>query len=180
MHGIIFVQLKKFVETQVSAEAWRDLLVRSGVPGKMYMAVRPYEDSELVTLVQNASAMTGTPAPVLLKSFGAFIVPDLMKTYRSFMKAEWRTLDVLQYTETHVHTQVRKMTKGAMPPFLTCTRTGPEEVLIQYKSARKLCPVAEGIVQGIATHFGEKVTIGHAKCMNRGDAECELKVRRVA
>jgi hypothetical protein len=177
MHGVIFVELKKYVDTKVGADAWRPLVDKAGVPNKMYMAMRSYDDAELFSLVQTASTMTGTPAPVLLRDFGAFIVPDLLKMYRAFMRPEWKTLDVLQYTETHVHTQVRAMTKGAMPPFLTCTRTSPTEVRIQYQSARKLCPVAEGIIDGIAANFNEKVSIGHDTCMLRGAKECDLRVK---
>jgi hypothetical protein len=177
MHGVIFVELKKYVDNRVGGDAWRALVEKSGVPTKMYVAMTTYDDAELISLVQTASEMTGTPAPALLRDFGAFIVPDLFKMYRAFMRPEWRTLDVLEHTESQVHTKVRGMTKGAMPPFLTCTRTSPTEVRIQYRSARKLCPVAEGIIDGIAANFGEKVTLGHDTCMLRGAAECDLRVK---
>jgi hypothetical protein len=180
MHGVIFVQLKKYVETKVSSEAWRTLLVNAGVPGKLYMALLAYEDAELVTLVQTASTMTGTPAPVLLKDFGAFIVPDLMKMYRSFMRPEWRTLDVFEHVESTIHTKVRTMTKGAMPPFLESRRTAPDQVTIWYGSPRRLCPVAEGLIEGIAAHYGERIALEHATCMHRGDARCELRVKLAA
>lgn len=177
MHGVIFVELKKYVDAKVGGDAWRALVETSGVPTKMYMAMRTYDDAELVSLVQTASSMTGTPAPALLRDFGAFIVPDLMKMYRAFMKNDWRTLDVLQYTESNIHAQVRQMTKGAMPPFLTCTRTSPTDVMIRYSSPRRLCSVGEGIIDGIAAHFGEKVVQRHDKCMLRGAAECEMGVK---
>ena len=177
MHGIIFAELKKYVETRADAEAWRAILAGAGMPGKMYIAMKQYDDAELVALVQSASAATGTPAAVLLKDFGAFIVPDLLKTYKAFMRPEWRTMDVLELTESHIHTKVRTMTKGAMPPFLEPKRISPSEVVITYRSGRRLCPVAEGIIEGIADHFGERIAMTHAKCMNRGDSACELGVR---
>lgn len=177
MHGVIFVELKKYVDAKVGGDAWRALVEKSGIKTKMFMAMSSYDDAELLALVQTASSMTGTPVPDLLRDFGSYIVPDLMKMYRAFMKPAWRTLDVLQYTESSIHTQVRTMTKGAMPPFLTCTRTSPTEVVIQYKSPRKLCHVGVGIIDGIAGHFSEKVTQRHDKCMHRGDAECEMRVK---
>lgn len=177
MHGVIFIELKKYVDAKVGGDAWRTLVEKSGVKNKMFAAMGTYDDAELIALVQTASTMTGTPAPELLRDFGTFIVPDLMKMYRAFMKPAWRTLDVLQYTESNIHTQVRTMTKGAMPPFLTCTRTSPTEVLIQYKSPRKLCFVGVGIIDGIANHFGEKIVQRHDKCMHRGAAECEMRVK---
>lgn len=176
MHGVIFVQLKKYVDTRVSPDAWRPLLVNAGLPGKLYMAMNTYDDAELVALVTTASAMTNIPAPALLRDFGSFIVPDLLKMYRAFMKPEWRTLDVIEHTESHVHTRVRAMTKGAMPPFLEATRTSAKSVTVHYRSPRKLCAVGEGIIEGIAGHFGERVTMTHDTCMLRGDAECAIAV----
>ena len=177
MHGIIFAELRKYVESKADANAWRSILAGAGVPGKMHIAMKSYDDAELVALVQSASSLTGTPAPVLLKDFGSFIVPGLVRTYKAFMRPEWRTLDVLEFTESHVHTKVRTMTKGAMPPFLEPKRLSPTEVMIHYRSGRQLCAVAEGIIEGIADHYGEKITMTHAKCMNRGDAECQLGVK---
>ena len=146
--------MKKYVGTSASAEAWRSILDGAGMPGKMFIAMKHYDDAELVALVQSASAATGTRAPVLLRDFGTFIVPGLLRTYKAFMRPEWRTLDVLEHT-----------------------RLSPTEVRITYRSGRKLCPVAERIIQGIANHFGERMTTTHAKCMNRGDAACELGVQ---
>jgi hypothetical protein len=177
MHGIIFAELRKYVEANADAAAWRAILTGAGVPGKMHIAMKSYDDEELVALVQSASSLTGTPVPVLLKDFGTFIVPGLMKTYKAFMRPEWRTMDTLEFTESHIHTKVRTMTKGAMPPLLETKRLGPTAVMITYRSARKLCPVAEGIIQGIADYHDERITMTHAKCMNRGNAACELEVR---
>lgn len=176
MHGVIFVQLKKYVDTKVSPDAWKPLLANAGLAGKMYLAMNSYDDAELVSLVTTASTMTGAPAPALLKDFGTFIVPDLFKMYRSFMRPEWRTLDVLEFTESQIHTKVRTMTKGAMPPFLEPVRTSANSVTVHYRSPRKLCAVGEGIIQGIADHFEERIVMTHETCMLRGAAECQIVV----
>jgi hypothetical protein len=47
---------------------------------------------------------------------------------------------------------------------------------MSYRSARKLCALAEGFVTAAAAHYGETVRIAHPSCMHRGDAECRLEL----
>ena len=45
-----------------------------------------------------------------------------------------------------------------------------------YRSQRKLCALAEGLIEGAAEQFGETVTIRHPQCMHRGDEHCRLEL----
>ena len=177
MHGTIFTELQKFVTTSLGVEAWRTLLRESGVPTRLYLPTRDYPDAELVALVTTASRVTGTPVPDLLRAYGAFIAPALIKMYRSYIAPEWRTLDLIQFTEEQIHVRVRTDHAGATPPYLTATRVSPQEVMVHYTSERKLCAVAEGIADGLASHFGERVEVSQPRCMHRGDAACDISVR---
>src|SRR6185369_7782403 len=96
-------------------------------------------DSEAVALVTAASRITGTPVSGVLEDFGAFIVPDLLATYGSSVRPEWKTLDVLENTERVMHSAVRVRNHNAQPPRLICERLGPQEVVINYSSQRKMC-----------------------------------------
>jgi predicted hydrocarbon binding protein len=51
-------------------------------------------------------------------------------------------------------------------------------VLVTYTSERKLCAVAKGIIQGIASHFQERVVIRERECMLKGAPACLISVRR--
>ena len=179
MHGSIFAELQKFVTTNLGAEAWRTLIRESGVPTKIYLPIREYPDEELVALVSTASRITGTPVPKLLFDYGVFIAPDLLKMYRSYIRPEWRTLDVIEHTEEQIHVRVRVDHEGAAPPYLTATRLNPDEIMVHYISQRKLCAVAEGVAHGMAKHFDEKVETTQRTCMHRGDESCEILVRRI-
>ena len=46
--------------------------------------------------------------------------------YRSLIRKEWRTLDVIEFAEPTVHRIVRKETTA--PPYLTAERKAPDEV----------------------------------------------------
>ena len=79
MHGIIFSELKKYVETKFGSETWQALLAESGLGSKLYMTIQSYPDSDAVALVSTASKMTGQTAPAILQDFGDFIAADLVK-----------------------------------------------------------------------------------------------------
>jgi predicted hydrocarbon binding protein len=93
------------------------------------------------------------------------------------VKKGWKTLDLLEHTERAIHTVVRRQTPGADPPRLSCVRSSPDEAVVIYTSSRRMCPVAKGIIQGVAAHFQERIRITEAECMLKGDPHCTMSVR---
>jgi predicted hydrocarbon binding protein len=176
MHGIIFAELKKYVQARHGDDTWKALLQRAGLKNSVYLPIRDYPDAEVVAIVGAASEATGAPAGEILEDFGGFIAPDLLAMYRSLVKPEWRTLEFLENTEETIHRVVRIKDPTARPPELRCERVSASEVVVRYTSARRLCAVARGIVQGVADHYGERVEILEPSCMLRGDAECRIHV----
>jgi hypothetical protein len=179
MHGIIFSELKRFVDETLGGDAWPRLLRESGVARPAYLPVQAYPDQEVVALVSTASRLTNTPVPALLHAFGEFIVPTLVRMYGHLLKANWKTLDVIEQTEGTIHAVVRAREPGAQPPMLSCTRPKPDEVVVTYSSPRKLCPLLKGIVGGLATHFRERVGLTESACMLTGAPACKISVTRV-
>lgn len=177
MHGIIFLELKKYVETKLGAEAWSQLLKEAGLEYRFYLATETYADQEALALVSTATRITGNPAAAILEDFGHFIVPDLLKVYGALIKPQWKTLDLLENTESMIHTAVRIGSPGATPPALACSRPSPDEVVVTYQSPRKMCALAKGIVTGVAEHYNERVLLNETSCMLNGDACCEISVR---
>lgn len=177
MHGIIFAGLKKYVVANFGSEAWNGLLKDAGIGSKIYLPTQAYSDQEIVALVTAASQKTGKPAQALLEGFGEFIVADLVTIYRSMIDPAWGTLDLIENTENTMHKAVRLRDRGATPPTLVVNRTGPDEVVINYSSARRMCAVGKGIVRGIARHYGESVAISETTCMHRGSPSCTISVK---
>jgi predicted hydrocarbon binding protein len=177
MHGTMFVHLRKFVEEHHGIAAWDAVMTRSGLGPRVYLPITSYPDEELAAIVTAASALTGIEVPLLLQAFGEHVAPHLMAMYRHLLKPSWRTLEVLENVEQTAHRAVRLEKTGAAPPYLQTERSGEHEVTIHYTSARRLCHVAKGIVQGLARHFGEEIAIAEPACMHRGAEQCRLTVR---
>lgn len=180
MHGLLFAELKRFVVARLGPDAWNKLLAEAGLGSKLYLPTQAYSDEELVRLVSTASKMTGIPTTDLQEAFGDFIAPELLKLYSTQINPTWRTLDVIEKTESFVHRAVRLKVPGAEPPRLVTTRPRPDEVILEYTSTRRLCPVAIGIIKGTARTMKETVDVRQDECMLRGDARCLITTRLLA
>lgn len=180
MHGTIFAELQKYADARLGAGGWQKLKEASGIARDAYDPFEIYPDAEVSALVSTASRVTGIEMQALLEDFGEFIAPDLLEMYWALISPQWKTLDVIEHTESTIHDVVRLNQKGATPPYLKAERTSPDEVTILYTSPRRLCSVAKGIVRGIGKHYGEPIRIEDRRCMLRGDADCMMIVRREA
>ena len=179
MHGIIHAELKGFVTSVMGIDGWRQVALTAGVSEIEYVSRQSYPDADVPAIVSAASALSGEPVPTLLRAFGVYLAPTLVSVYRPYVKSQWRTLDLLEHTETTMHKAVRLRDPGAAPPLLSVQRVSADEVLIDYRSARRLCQVAEGIASGVAGHYGEQVEVSQSECMLRGDARCAITVTLV-
>jgi len=178
MHGIVFVELEKFVTHTHGSNAWAQLTSHVGVAGKIYLPINEYPDSEIKSLVTAASSLTNVPPSAILESFGEFLTPSLLSMYGHLLLPQWTSLDVIEHTEGTVHTVVRLKNPGAHPPKLKASRPSPDEVLLQYSSPRQLCFLAIGIGRGLGRHFRENLMIRQQACMHRGDSACEISFRK--
>jgi len=174
VHGLIHLELQKFVSANFGAPAWDTLLANAGLAAEVYTPLSSYPDEHVGALVREAVKMTGTPAEALLESFGEALVPAYLSLYGSLLAPHWRTLDVLENTEQTIHRVVRKRHPGAEPPRLRAERTSAHEVVMTYDSPRRLCAVARGIARGVAKHFHEPLEMFERECMHRGAAACMI------
>ena len=176
MHGIIHAELKKYVETKHSRDAWTAILEQAGLEKKTYLATSAYPDEEAVAIVTTASQLTGTPADQMLEDFGEFIVPSLMNLYKALVKPEWGTMEMLLSTENTVHRVVRMRNPGAEPPELRFEQTDTKELKFFYNSPRQMSAVAKGIIKGVAKHYGDTVVIRERKNAD-GSVEMSIKIQ---
>ena len=61
-------------------------------------------------------------------------------------------------------------------PSIKCERIGDEQLVIDYRSPRRLCVLAEGLIYGAAEHYNTPIKIEHPVCMHRGSDHCDMRV----
>lgn len=180
MHGLIFFYIQKFAESAPPGSA--GLAIRSTVAtcAGRYLPSGVYPDAEAVELLQSIAESSGLPLRDVLERFGRFLAPHLVKVAGGHVDPAWHTLDLIENTESIIHQMVRSNNPGAQPPVLETIRPSPHEVQLIYGSRRQLCPLAVGLIHGLAEHYHEKIDVQEPSCMQRGDPFCSFVIRSVA
>jgi heme-NO-binding protein len=172
VHGLVFSAFRRFTAKelpQFEERIWR------GVPS--YSPEDAYGDEEFEALVERAAAETGSSREGVLRSFGRFTARFVFRELRpEFYEASGTTRQFLLDVETRIHQTVNQTIRGAAPPRLHVVPFGAGGVSITYTSDRGLCELLEGLVEGTATHYGERFEIEHPICMHRGDEACAFFV----
>ena len=176
LHGLIHAQLEEFVETRYGADAWKTILSEAGLGDKTYLRNVTYADHEAAAIISAASKLTNKPADDLLESFGEFLAPTLIATYRQLIQPSWKTMDLLLHTEETVHKVVRLRDSGPQPSRLDFQRIGPNVLKFDYNSPRRMSALARGIIKGVAKHYGETVTI-EVNSIRNGRSEMTITIR---
>lgn len=180
MHGLVFTYVQKFVQKEFGNDVWKALIANAGVGGKSYSPAKSYPDEDAVAIVAAAAKLLELPAQEVLTTIGRGIAPDLMNLYRSRLPSNWGTIDLIENVEGIIHSAVRVGNPGAHPPVLDCVRDGQDKIQIIYSSHRQMCGLLRGIVDGVARHYREVVTIEKTACMLEGAPYCVFEVTKIA
>ncbi|SOB88308.1 Haem-NO-binding [Sphingomonas guangdongensis] len=173
MKGIIFNLLEEVVTDTADACAWDNLLDTAAVTGA-YTSLGSYPDAELVALLSVFSAQRGTDLSDTLRWFGRSAMPVLARRYPAFFTAANSARDFVLSVNSIIHPEVRKLYAGAGCPHFHFSSGAAGELLVGYGSARQLCWLGHGFIEGASDHFAEPVRIEHRQCMHRGDKSCVL------
>jgi len=175
MKGIIFNLLEHVVTEQLGEPVWDRLLDGAGVDGA-FTSLGNYPDEDLFKIVAAASRALDQPPAAVVRWFGVHALPLLAGKYPVFFEAHHSTRSFLLTLNGIIHPEVRKLYPGADTPEFEFETSSPDVLVMEYHSARKLCALAEGLIEGAAAHFDEAVGIVHPLCQHRGDVSCRLEL----
>jgi hypothetical protein len=178
MHGVILVELKKFVEARLGETAWEELQGLSGLAGRVYLPVQEYPDSEVEALLERTMERARLDRDGLEQEFGEFMAPDLLRMYGSLLERGWKTFEVVEHAGATIHRVMRARNADARALRLSAERTPADTLLVTYASERRMCGLAKGIVRGLARHFRERVSVAESACMRQGAPACRIELRR--
>lgn len=173
MKGIIFNLLEERVEDEGGPAAWDGLLDSAEVDGG-YSAIGDYPTAELSALVAARARTLGLSDLDALRDFGHGALLSLAAKFPAFFTPHDTTPDFLLTLNDVIHPQVRKLHAAARPPEFDFTVIGDDQLRMVYRSDRMLCGMAEGMIAGAATHYGQHVAIVQDQCKTAGDDVCVL------
>jgi hypothetical protein len=176
MKGIVFNLLEEVVRAEYGEDTWDTLLDIAGLDGA-YTSLGGYPDTDMLQLVEAASAALNVPPAAVVKWFGIKSIPLLRQRYPGFFAGHADTRAFLMTLNSIIHPEVRKVYPGADVPVFDMEAASDEgTMLMGYRSARQLCTLAEGFIEGSAAQFEEVAHIEQPSCMHRGDDRCLLKI----
>lgn len=121
---------------------------------KLFATVR----SNVYVQARTCRRLAGHVPDELTRTFGLFAGQhSVARLYPEFYAASGGTLTFLLEVESRINELVRT--------------TVPHTT-----SERRLCALAEGLIEGVADYYGEILVIEQSPCMLRGDLACALFV----
>jgi hypothetical protein len=178
VHGSIFYLLKKFVVHIYSEEMWLQFLREAKPSTEEFLMTENYPISDIEGIVITASKHSGFTIDQLQEKFGEWLVPDLFSVYKSYLRPEWRTFEVIENTEEVMHGAVRKLNSTANPPILHVSKVNENLLIVDYYSKRKMGSLAVGIIKGIAKYYNEQDLIKVVPTTNPEDERVQIKIQR--
>jgi hypothetical protein len=175
MKGIVFNLLEQAIAREHGDAVWDQLLDSVGLTGA-YTSLGNYPDEEIEALAGEAARTLGISRSEVLRWFGRAAMPILAETYPAFFTPHVSARPFVMGVNDIIHAEVRKLYAGAECPHFNIRQDENGAVLMDYRSTRKLCALAQGFIEGAAAHYGETVDFQHASCVEQGHGHCSFRI----
>lgn len=160
MRGIVFTELLDMVEEEHGYE-FVDRLLQKVKPGSggAYTSVGSYPHQELVGLVIGLSQELRVPIDALLEQYGKHLFGVFAVHYSALFSPGKDSFQFLSSVESHIHPEVLKLYPDAELPSFDIESKGDGQLVMIYKSRRKMGAFALGLIKGCLDHFNEDAEI---------------------
>jgi len=155
MKGLLFNELVEFAEDRFGC----DVVARVEGTAAPYGAIASYPSADLVALATRLADAGSERLDVLLRAFGERLFGRFASLYPVFFVTADSTFEFLAQIDTTIHGEVEKLYPNAEFPRFKPTTEGADVMRLHYRSARPFADLAEGMLQGCITHFGESVDV---------------------
>ncbi|MFT6907780.1 MAG: hypothetical protein ACI9MS_000265 [Glaciecola sp.] len=160
MLGNILTGLYDLVEETFGLEVLDELITASNLSTEgIYSGIGSYPHSDMISLVQNLSRIVDMPSETLMHVYGAYLFKSLMASHVHYVGMMTSSFDIFTHLDGMIHVEVAKLYPEAEVPKFSCEVLSPDTVKLCYQSERPFASVAEGLIEGCGTYFGEELTI---------------------
>jgi predicted hydrocarbon binding protein len=177
MQGSIFTSFSEMVIEKMGMSVWNGLLekVKPSSEG-VYTNGIQYDDSEIMAYVSELSSITQVDMPTLVRTFGEYLFIHLFNNSPANVAHIDNLKDFLTCIDGVIHKEVKRVHPEAYLPSFKYDETPEGDLIMFYKSKRKLCHLSEGLITGAANHFQQSISIMHPECMHDGAEKCKLVI----
>lgn len=175
MLGMVFTELVEMVEERFSPEtADRMLDAAQAAGGGAYTTLGHYPFEQMHLMVDRLSQLTGEPAPQLVRSFGHHLLDRFAQGYPGHFQRHPRLFDFLAAIDGDIHVEVHRLYADTTLPRFDVLSRDERAMTLRYRSPRQMEMLALGLMERLAEHCGEAVSIEMQAC----EGGCLFHVRR--
>jgi hypothetical protein len=176
MKGLVFTMLSEMVETKFGYRVWDAAILNTDPQSNgVYVSTGTYADTELLGYVADLSKQTNIPASELVFSFGEYMLGKFKDIHPSFFEGH-TARSFLKSVDSVIHVEVAKLHPDAVLPRFTYRDGEDGRLIMNYRSPRNLCALAEGLIAGTADIFDTAIDVAHPHCMLEGAETCVLEL----
>lgn len=124
-----------------------------------YTDVGTYDHQEMIRLITALSKETGISISELQIIYGKHLFKKLFTRYPHIIQHSKNVFEFLNSVDGHIHVEVLKLYPEAELPRFQCEIISPDQMTMTYHSNHPFQDLAEGLMQGAADHFHEKIHI---------------------
>ena len=180
MKGLLFTEFMEMVETIWSFDMADAILARSKVAsGGAYTSIGTYPHSEMTALIEALSIESQTPASDLVRAFGRHLFGRFTVAYPRILTGMDDSFQFLGGIETLIHAEVRKLYPDAELPTFE-TEFSPGRLTLTYFSDHPFAELAQGLIEGCLSHFGDSVELQRAPTPHLPGAQARFILTRTA
>jgi len=172
MNGMVVQAFGAFVAEKCSPKAKGELAKR--MEGVQVLATLDCPDRTVTEAIGAVAVSEGIPVSELFERFGEYFIQWTTPRYRMAYAAP-SARDFLIAMGT-VHTSCRNMCKTASPPEFVYEMPSSQQLVMVYRSPRRLCQLMRGLFKGVAAHYKETIQVHEPRCMLKGAAECRFEL----
>jgi hypothetical protein len=150
-------------------------LTEAGLPAdRRYRLNEPYEDVEVQRLTAVASRR------ISLEDIAEAFFDDTLARFPTWFQMCKNSREFLEM-QPEIHNTFavglqRPEDRNAVRDKFRLEKLD-DELVVHYRSPNRLCYMYKAIAQRVFQHYQDQATINETRCMKRGDAECELRIR---
>ena len=160
MKGIVFTELLEMVEQEFGDEVVDHIISASNLSnGGAYTAVGTYDHREMVQLVSALALKIGAEENVLYEAFGKHMFQTFLNHYPQFFGVSQTAFEFLSSIENHIHVEVKKLYPEAELPRFDIQKLNDHQLVMVYKSERKMACLALGLIEACLTHYKENAEV---------------------
>jgi hypothetical protein len=178
--GLIQKVLFDLVDVVGPAGAADEIKRRAGIPtDRTYRIDVVYPDEEWRRLLAAASEVLAIPRAELMDAYAEHFYRDAIKRWPAWWRTSKGARELLE-RQPVIH---NCFAAGVQDPELRqnindkfVVERAPNELVVHYRSPNRLCDLYLALAKRVLDHYREQATLAQPRCLERGDAECELRV----